>query len=113
MNEVRLYLIAILRFCKGVDCKMTKDNAEFRDNIETGLSFLSETVDALVVLSDCLGEGFQYPEKFEEWRAIAFTHRLPRFLSLCNVIERDVRRLLTEMDEAVERTYEEQRKETA
>ena len=79
---------------------------DYRHKIECGLSFLGETAVAFEELYQRIeDEGYQRPEKFSYERAIFFARRIPLFLSIYNVLMRDLKQQLENMIEAEAKTY--------
>lgn len=78
--------------------------------IESELSFVEEGLDALGLLMDNIElEGFQYPECFDDNKAILFSRQFPSYFSAFNVVLRDLNTRARAMHEAIAAEYEEKR----
>lgn len=81
--------------------KDTKSNEKI-SLIESVLCYIEEDCEALLCLYDGLeNEGRQSGEHIEDWRAIAMVRRMPMFLSVMNVIRRDLNRNVKEIGNIV------------
>ncbi len=69
----------------------TMDLYKLHDELDYLVALLTEACSALDMLYERMdADGFQREDRFEEWKAINFSHRLPMYLSTYRVIQRDL-----------------------
>lgn len=91
-----------------------KDLFQIASDLDAAHTFLSEDYAALCFVYDGVeGDGYQHEDTFEDWKAIYFGHRIPRYLSMLNLIRRDMERNLEEAGSAVQRLYQLRNEEVA
>lgn len=67
---------------------------------------MEEALDALSLLDEGLEhEGYQYEDKFDEFKAINFVKRFPMYYSALQIITRDLRTSVKEMKAEIDRLY--------
>lgn len=84
-----------------------KDLWDINDDLDSTLSYIDETTDALDVLYEKMElEGYQSGERFDEAKAISFAKRFPQYFSTLNVIRRELERNIKDIRSISESVFE-------
>lgn len=85
----------------------TMDFYTLYDEMECMITLFTEACNALDMLYEQMdSDGFRYEDKFEEWKAINFSRRLPMYLSTYRVIQRDLENTVKLMEVCAEQVFE-------
>ena len=82
------------------------DGCGVASDLECELFRIEDVIDTLSVLCDGMeNEGYQPEEGFEDWKALAFGHRFPMYLSSIQLVSRSLEDAVEEMKSEIERFY--------
>ena len=87
---------------------MIESYTAFFDETETTLGFLSDSIEALDFLGDIIErERYQGPEINGDVAVSCFMKRSPMHLAILRAITRDIKRLVSDLDDKVQNMYKE------
>lgn len=90
-----------------MNCTHDMEFHNLHDELNNLVVLLTEACSALDMLHEQMeADGFQYEERFEKWKAINFSRRLPMYLSTYRVIQRDLENTVKLMEVCAEQVFE-------